>query len=77
MAKKPDKYYTKPNGKPHRSADGTPMRADFFENERTWSVTYGSDVTATADSASLVTDGGEAFDMHTAKAVAASVESPT
>lgn len=44
--------------------------ADFFENERTWSVLYGSDVTADTDAAALVTDGGTTIDMHTLLAVA-------
>ena len=39
--------------------------ADFYENERTWSLTNISDVTGTTDAASLVTDGGTTVDMHT------------
>lgn len=39
--------------------------ADFYENERTWTQTYGSDVTGTTDAASLVTDGGTTVDFHT------------
>jgi hypothetical protein len=38
--------------------------ADFYENERTWTATYSSDVTGTTDAASLVTDGGTSVDMH-------------
>lgn len=38
--------------------------ADFYENERTWSLTNISDVTGTTDAASLVTDGGTSVDMH-------------
>ena len=44
--------------------------ADYYENERVWTLTNGSDVTATTDSAALVTDGGTTIDMHTALAVA-------
>ena len=40
-------------------------QADWYENERTWSATYISDVTGTTDAASLVTDGGNSVDMHT------------
>ena len=32
--------------------------ADWYENERMWSLTNGSDVTGTTDAAALVTDGG-------------------
>jgi len=39
--------------------------ADFYENERTWSLTNIADVTGTTDAASLVTDGGTTVDMHT------------
>jgi hypothetical protein len=42
--------------------------ADFYENEKTWTLSNGSDVTATSDAAALVTDGGTALDMHTAQA---------
>lgn len=38
--------------------------ADFYENERTWTLTNISDVTGTTDAASLVTDGGTTVDMH-------------
>lgn len=38
--------------------------SDFYENERTWSLTNISDVTGTTDAASLVTDGGTTVDMH-------------
>ncbi len=47
--------------------------ADLYENERTWSMTNGSDVTGTTDAASLVTDGGVLVDIHTTVAVAAQV----
>ena len=44
---------------------GQTAMADFYENERTWSLTNISDVTGTTDAASLVTDGGVLVDMHT------------
>lgn len=39
--------------------------ADYYENERVWTMTNGSDVTGTTDAAALVTDGGTTVDMHT------------
>ena len=45
--------------------------ADFYENERVWTMTNGSDVTGTTDAAALVTDGGNTVDMHTTIAVSA------
>lgn len=45
--------------------------ADWYENDRTWTMTNGSDVTGTTESAALVTDGGSVVDMHTTVAVAA------
>lgn len=39
--------------------------ADFYENERIWTMTNGSDVTGSTDAAALVTDGGNTIDMHT------------
>ena len=45
--------------------------ADFYENERVWTMTNGSDVTGTTDSAALVTDGGNTLDIHTTVAVTA------
>lgn len=39
--------------------------ADYYENERLWTLTNGADVTADTDAAALVTDGGTAIDMHT------------
>lgn len=38
--------------------------ADYYENERVWTMTNGSDVTGTTDAAALVTDGGSTVDMH-------------
>ena len=39
--------------------------ADYYENERVWTMTNGSDVTGTTDAAALVTDGGTTVDMYT------------
>lgn len=39
--------------------------ADFYENERIWTMTNGADVTGDTDAAALVTDGGSTIDMHT------------
>lgn len=39
--------------------------ADFYENERVWTMTNGADVTGNTDAAALVTDGGSTIDMHT------------
>ena len=44
---------------------------DWYENERVWTMTNGSDVTGTTDAAALVTDGGSTVDMHTTVAVSA------
>lgn len=49
---------------------GRSAMADFYENERTWSMTNGADITGTTDAAALVTDGGTTVDMHTTVAVA-------
>lgn len=43
---------------------GRTAMADWYENDRMWSLTNGSDVTGTLDSASLATDGGNTLDMH-------------
>jgi hypothetical protein len=56
---------------------GRTAMADWYENDRMWTMTNGSDVTGTTDAAALVTDGGLAstngttIDMHTAIAVTA------
>lgn len=42
--------------------------ADFYENERVWTLTNGSDVTISTDAAALVVDGTGALDFHTATA---------
>lgn len=39
--------------------------ADWYENEKTWGLTNGSDVTANTDANALVTDGGTTLDFHT------------
>lgn len=44
---------------------GRTAMADWYENDRMWSMTNGSDVTGTTDAAALVTDGGNTLDMHT------------
>lgn len=50
---------------------GRTAMADWYENERMWTLTNGSDVTGTTDAAALVTDGGSTIDMHTTIAVSA------
>ncbi len=44
---------------------GRTAMADWYENDRMWTMTNGSDVTGTTDAAALVTDGGNTLDMHT------------
>ena len=44
--------------------------ANYYENERVWSLVNGADVTANTDAAALVTDGGSIIDMHTLLPVA-------
>jgi hypothetical protein len=43
---------------------GRTAMADWYENDRMWTLTNGSDVTGTTDAAALVTDGGSTLDMH-------------
>jgi hypothetical protein len=43
---------------------GRTAMADWYENDRMWTLTNGSDVTGTTDAAALVTDGGNTLDMH-------------
>lgn len=50
---------------------GRTAMADWYENDRMWTMTNGSDVTGTTDAASLVTDGGSTMDIHTTVAVTA------
>lgn len=47
--------------------------ADFYENERVWTLANSSDVTGSTDAAALVTDGGTTIDMHTLLPVATQV----
>ena len=44
--------------------------ADYYENERIWTLTNSDDVTGNTDAAALVTDGGSTVDMHTLVPVA-------
>ena len=44
--------------------------ADYYENERIWTLTNSDDVTGSTDAAALVTDGGTTVDMHTLVPVA-------
>lgn len=44
--------------------------ADYYENERIWTLTNGSDVTGTLNAASLATDGGSTLQFDTTIAVA-------
>jgi hypothetical protein len=44
--------------------------ADYYENERVWTLTNSDDVTADTDAAALVTDGGSTIDMNTLLPVA-------
>lgn len=44
--------------------------ADFYENERVWTMTNGADVTGTTNASALVTDGGSTLEMNTTIAVA-------
>lgn len=44
--------------------------ADWYENDRMWTMTNGSDVTGTTNAAALVTDGGSTVDISTTVAVA-------
>jgi hypothetical protein len=50
---------------------GRTAMADWYENDRMWTMTNGSDVTGTTDAAALVTDGGNTLDMHTTIATSA------
>lgn len=58
---------------------GRTAMADWYENDRMWTLTNGSDVTGTTDAAALVTDGtlastnGVTIDMHSTVAVTAQV----
>lgn len=39
--------------------------ADYYENERVWTMSNGANVTGNTDADALVTDGGSTIDMHT------------
>ena len=39
--------------------------ADYYENERVWTMSHSDDVTGNTDADALVTDGGSTIDMHT------------
>ena len=66
--------YFAPNGdisKQYREGQiARTQMADFYENERVWTLTNSDDVTADTDAAALVTDGGSTIDMHTLLPVA-------
>jgi hypothetical protein len=47
--------------------------ADYYENERIWTLTNSDDVTADTDANALVTDGGTTLDAHTLLAQAKQV----
>lgn len=47
--------------------------ADYYENERIWTLSNSDDVTADTDANALVTDGGNEIDMHTLLPVAKQV----
>lgn len=44
--------------------------ADYYENERLWTLTNGADVTGTTNAAAGVTNGGSLVGMHTTVAIA-------
>jgi hypothetical protein len=48
---------------------GRSAMADFYENERCWTMTNGSDVTGTTDAAAGVSDGGTTLSADTASPV--------
>ena len=52
---------------------GRNAMADFYENERTWTMTNGSDVTGTTDAAAGVTNGGSTISADTAAPVTLTV----
>lgn len=49
--------------------------ADFYENERVWTLTNGSDVTISTDANALVVDGTGALDFHTLTAAQVTIGS--
>lgn len=61
-------YFNPSNAMSEQYREGMIARtamADYYENERVWTMTNGSDVTGDTDAAALVTDGGSTIDMHT------------
>jgi hypothetical protein len=44
--------------------------ADYYEQEKLWTMTNSSDVVGNTDAAALVTDGGTTLDMHTLISIA-------
>lgn len=71
--------YFNPNGeisKNYREGMiGRNATAEWYENDRMWTLTNGADVTIDTDAAALVTDGGTTLDFHTLTAAAAAVGS--
>lgn len=66
-------YFNPSNALSEQYREGIVARtamADYYENERIWTMTNGSDVTGSTDAAALVTDGGSTIDMHTLVPVA-------
>lgn len=47
--------------------------ADYYEQEKLWTLPNSSDVTGSSDAAALVTDGGNTIDLHTLLPVATQV----
>lgn len=45
--------------------------ADWYENEKTWTMTNGSDISGSTDAAALVTDGGSSLTMNATVATTA------
>jgi len=52
---------------------GRTAMADWYENDRMWTLSNGSDVTISTDAAALVVNGTGALDFHTLTAAAATV----
>lgn len=52
---------------------GRTAMADWYENDRMWTLTNGSDVTISTDADALVVSGTGALDFHTATAAAVTV----
>jgi hypothetical protein len=52
---------------------GRTSMADFYENERVWTMTNGSDVTGTTDASAAVTDGGSNITYDSSATVSVNV----